>query len=228
MATRATILALARVRADQDAAEFPTDAQFYTLLDAAGQAVWYDLLRGGWPARVTSTTFTATGASSYTPAVLASGLVAAVVGVYYVLNGQYMALSRLSDRADGYSATGNQPSSYLVTADNSASGLVIELFPRAATGTCQVDYILEFPGFTSDSTKWPGPGRSDQLVALAAAAMAMRKEGNDQGAAQLDREYAVLLQSVIEMGSWFDLRNSAVIRDVQPLTPSRDPFDFDV
>jgi hypothetical protein len=126
------------------------------------------------------------------------------------------------------SATGNQASHYNVMYD-ATNGAVLELLPVPTSGSYRVEYSTEFAGFASDSSVWPGPARSDELVGLRAAAMGMRKEGNDQGAQMVMGEYAELLQCVQDMAGWFDMRNPPVIRDVHGgLSSPRDPFDYDI
>lgn len=228
MATRSDLRSLARIRADQDSSTFPTDAQYNTLLDFAGKAVWFDLIRAGWPANFTTVTKTATGSNPITLGV--SGTIAFIRGVFRVDGGGvYTELRRLNegDRASLMSTTGTDASHYDVRHDPT-NGPVLELLPLPTSGSYVVQYVLEFAGFANDSATWPGPARSDEMVALKAAAMGCRKEGNDQGAAQLDQEYQYLLECVQGMASWFDMRNPPVIRDVNPLQPLRDKFDYEV
>lgn len=231
MATRSTLRDYARIRADQNDSTFPTDTQYNTLLDFAGRAVWYDLIRAGWPATIRNTSFTAGAADTYNPVLTAQGYAAVVVGLYLLEGGNYTPLKRINegDRAAAYSQSGSRPTHYTITMDNSDDGIIVELYPLRSTGTIRIDYILDFPGFSGDSAIWPGPARSDELVALKAAMMAMRKEGNDQGAAQLEREYREVLQAVQELSSWVDMRQPAMIRDVgDPLGLPRSAFDFDI
>lgn len=232
MATRSDIRSYARIRADQTDSTFPTDTEYNTLLDFAGRAVWYDLVQAGWPPRLETATFTADGSTSYNP--IPSGAttpVAFVHGVYRQDGATYTPLKRMNEgyRADMLSAAGNQGRFYDIRNDNSDDGLILYLFPVSAAGSYRVDYIKEWTGFANDAEKFPGPARSDELVGLRAAAMGMRKEGNDQGAAQVMQEYAELLQSIQNMAGWFDMRNPPVIQDVDGgLCPPKDPFDFEV
>jgi hypothetical protein len=226
MATRSDIRSYARIRADQDSSTFPTDAQYNTLLDFAGRAVWQELVRAGWAVPLTTVDFTATGATSYTPL---SAIPVLVHGVYRVEGAQLTELKRLNEGDRAKLTYTGDAEYYTLTIDAAASGLAVSLFPQPTSGTYRVQYGAAFNAFSADGTAWPGPPGSDELVGLRAAAMAMRKEGNDQGAAQLDREYAVTLESVQTMASWLNMRHPTLIRDVgDPLTSARDPFDFDV
>jgi hypothetical protein len=95
MATRSDIRTYARVRADQDASTFPTDAQYNTILDFAGKAVWFELVKSGWPISFTSVTKTATGTNPITLGV--SGTIAFIRGVYRVDGTTYTELRRLNE-----------------------------------------------------------------------------------------------------------------------------------
>jgi hypothetical protein len=108
------------------------------------------------------------------------------------------------------------------------SGPVIEFLPVPSSGTYRVQYITEHPGFSADGDTWYGPARSDELIVLIAAMKGLRKEGQVSDANALQAEYQDLLMHVITTANWVDLRNSATIRDVNPLSPTRDPFDWDV
>jgi len=66
------------------------------------------------------------------------------------------------------------------------------------------------------------------MIAVRAAAKACRKEGNDQGAAMLDREYEYLKQCVQDMANWVNMRHAPLIRDVgNPVGRQRLPGDYD-
>jgi hypothetical protein len=226
MATQSELRTRARIRADQDNSEFPTDTQYNYLLDEAAKETWYDLVQSGWPINFAVTNKTATGSNPITLGV--SGTVAFIRGVYFISGGTYTELSRVQEgeRAALMSTSGSPATHYDVRIDPT-NGPVLELLPLPSSGQYRVEYIVEHPGLAT--TSWYGPARSDELVVLKAAAKGCRKEGNDQGAAQLDREYAILLEKVQDMGSWFNMRHSARIRDVgNPLGPTRDPFDYDV
>lgn len=231
MTTRANIRDRARVRADQDSSTFPTDAQYNDLIDSSAKDVWYDLVHAGWPINYTSVDKTATGTNPLTLG--ASGTVAFIRGVFYISGGTVYELQRLNegDRASLMSLTGQAQASHYDVRIDPTSGPVIELLPLPSAGTYRIHYITEYPGFSGDSDTWYGPARSDELIILRAAMKGCRKEGNDQGAAQLEREYGQLLEKVQEMGSWFNMRSATLIRDVGRLQEDRRalrlPFDYD-
>lgn len=232
MATRLQIRDRARVRADQDGSTFPTDAQYNDIIDSAAKEVWYALIQSGWP--ISFTAKTAALSLSFMP--LATGFfvtdtVAFIRGVYAIVGGTYIPLKRINegDRASLMSSTGaSYPTHYDIRIDASA-GIGVEFLPYVAGTQVRVEYVAEYPGFVNDASVWPGPARSDELVVLRAAAAGMRKEGNDQGAAQLDREYAQLLEQVQNMASWVDMRNPATITNVNSgFSIARMPFDYEV
>lgn len=229
MATRATLRTIARIRADQTDSTFPTDTEYNYLLDLAAKETWFDLVQAGWPINFSTVDKTATGA---TLALGVSGTVAFIRGVFYVNGGTYEELPRVNegDRARLMGSGAARAAAYDVRIDPT-SGPVLELLPNPTSGTYRVQYVLEHPGFSADSTEWYGPARSDELVILRAAAKAMRKEGNDQGARQLDNEYQELLFKVQTMAGWFNMRHAATIRDVGDalgMTRSSDGFDYEV
>lgn len=229
MATRATLRTIARIRADQTDSTFPTDTEYNYFLDQAAKEVWYDLVQAGWPVNFSTIDLAASGSNPV--ALGASGAVAFIRGVFWLSGGTYAELDRVQegDRASLMSSSGARPAAYDVRIDPT-SGPVVELLP-AATGTCRVHYVPEHPGFANDAAEWYGPARSDELIVLRSAAKAMRKEGNDQGARQLDNEYSELLFKVQTMASWFNMRHSVKIRDVgDPLDIGRssDGFDYEV
>lgn len=231
MATRAEIRTRARIRADQNDSAFPTNTEYDYLIDEAAKEAWFDLVFSGWPINFT----VLNKAVATNPITLGiSGTVAFIRGVYFIEGSVYHELKRVQegDRATLLSQSStSRPSQYDVRIDPT-NGPVLELLPQPASGTVRVEYILEHPGFAADGTAWYGPARSDELIVLRAAAKAMRKEGNDQGAAQVDREYTMLLDKVQQMAGWFNMRHSAVIRDVGDATGrgarSADGFDYDV
>lgn len=231
MATRAQLRTRARIRADQNDSTFPTTTEYDYLLDECAKSVWYDLVGSGWPINFTVLN-KAVAANPITLGI--SGTVAFIRGVFFIEGSNYHELRRVQegDRAGLLSNTGSaRPSQYDVRIDPTV-GPVLELLPQPASGTVRVEYILEHPGFAADGTEWYGPARSDELIVLCTAAKAMRKEGNDQGAAQVDREYAILLDKVQQMAGWFNMRHSAIIRDVGDPTGlphrSSDGFDYDI
>jgi hypothetical protein len=227
MATRLQIRTRARIRADQDDSTFPDDTEYNYLIDEAVKDVWYDLIQAGWPINFAAATKTATGSNPITLGI--SGTVAFIRGVYYINGSTFDELKRVNegDRASLMSRTGGPATHYDVRIDPT-NGPVLELLPLPSSGSYRVEYITEHPGLASDVTEWYGPARSDELVVLCTAAKAMRKEGNDQGAQQVTREYGYMLDKVQAMASWFDMRNSGSIRDVGPLEMQRGDFDYDV
>lgn len=233
MSTRADIRTLAEIHADQDTSGFPTTAQKNILIDAAGKRVWYDLFKAGWPIDFLTTTLTATNAntvalSAGSPSVTVA--VAAIHGVYYLTAGQRVPVRRINEGNRAQLTSTNSSNGFASSYDvriSSTGGIVIELLPVAPGSQYSVDYIPEFSGFASDSTVWPGPGRSDELVALRAAMGGVRKEGEARlrALAELKEEYADTLREVTDMASWLNLRESAKIRDVMSAF-TRDSFDF--
>lgn len=231
MATRLEIRTRARLRADQDQSTFPTDTQYNYLIDEAAREVWYDLIRSGWPISFSQAS-AAVGVSSIMP--LASsfsvaGSVAFIRGVYYLNGGTYRELKRLNegDRAAMYSSGGGIPTHYDVRIDPS-NGIAVQTLPYSPGSTVVVEYVTEYAGFSNDAAVWPGPARSDEMIVLKAAIKGCRKEGNDQGARMLEGEYMQLQQHVQDMASWTNMRHSASIRDVGPMSAGRMPFDFDI
>jgi hypothetical protein len=231
VATRSTIRERARIRADQDGSTFPTDAQYNLLIDEAVKDVWYDLVRAGWPIGYQSVAVPLADVNPVTlSGVGVTGPVAFIQGVYWLNGGEYVELRRLpeGDRAGVMSLSGaNTPSYYEVRVDPSGNGLTVAFYPHVP-GSYVVHYVPEHQGLVNDSSEWLGPARSDELIVLRAASKGMRKEGNDQGAAQLDKEYTVMLQKVQELASWLDMRNPPTIRDVQSSRMKRDLSDWDV
>lgn len=227
MATRAILRTRARIRADQTDATFPTDTEYNYLLDEAAKEAWYDLISAGWPINFT----TADKALAANPITLGfSGTVAFIRGVFYLNGGRYTDIPRIQegDRA-GLLAGSGRPAGYDVRIDATV-GPVLEILPPQSSGSVRIEYIVEHPGFAGESTEWYGPARSDEMIVLRAAAKGCRKEGNDQGADQLDNEYAMLLEKVQTMAGWFNMRHGAKIRDVGDQFTSRAPdgSDYDV
>jgi hypothetical protein len=227
MATRLELRTRARIRADQDNSTFADDNSYNYWLDEAAKETWYDLIQAGWPINFS---FQEGTASAQLTTLGISGTVAFIRGVYRKDSGGYVELSRVQEgqRAGMLAQAGNTPTSYDVRIDPT-NGPTLELLPAPGAGVIyRVEYILEHPGFlASDATVWYGPARSDELLVLSAAAKAARKEGNDQGASQLDRERLLMLEKVTNMASWFDMRNSPKIRDVGSMT-KLDPFAYQV
>lgn len=223
MATRLELRTRARIRADQDGADFPTDAQYNGYLDEAAKETFADLVMSGWPIDYSTTTIVANSVTR-TYAFGGSDTVFAATMVYTLFGQQFTELRRVNPghmaalRSVG--ASGGFSRFYEVR--TGVAGAVIEFFPRVA-GTYFVDYIADFPGFAADGTVWQGPPRSDQLIVLKAAAMGTRKESRQGDADKLDVEYKELLLKVKELGSWFDMRNPAEMRDSRPLS---EPFSF--
>lgn len=235
MATRLEIRTRARIRADQTDSTFPSDTELNYFIDEGCKEVWYDLVKSGWPISFTAAT-TAAAASFLTlsGAYAVAVPVAFIRGVYCYSGGTYYELRRINEgeRADLYSTTGvTMPTHYEVRIDPTA-GIGVEILPYVAGAQIRVEYVREHPGLAADGTSWYGPARSDELVVLKTAAKACRKEGNDQGAAMLDREYAYLMQCVQDLASWVDMRNPATIRMVDPITvlggSTRMPGDYDI
>lgn len=229
MATRVILRTRARIRADQTDSTFPTDTEYNYLLDEAAKEAWFDLVQAGWPINFATATKTATGVNPITLSL--SGTVAFIRGVFAINGGTYEELQPINegDRAGLMSETGVSFATHYDVRIDPTNGPVLELLPLPSSGSYLVQYIVEHPGFSGDSVEWYGPARSDELVVLRAASKGMRKEGNDQGASQLDAEYAMVLEKVQNMAGWFRMRHSAVIRDVRASNfGPRDGFDYDV
>lgn len=231
--TRQELRDRARVRADQDASTFPTDAQYNILLDEAIRDVWYDLLAAGlpWRFRANPTTYSAqNGLLTLVPS-SGNGLdgseIAGVGGVYFLDGGSYRELRRLpEDRRASLKGQRGSPEFYEI--QHSVLSMLIYLHPYPPDGgTYIVDVWEAPPTMSADNSAWKGPARTDELIVLRTAMKACRKEGNDQAANFLAQEYAELWPKVLSQVQFFN-RNAATIRDVGPLRPARDPFDFDV
>lgn len=223
MATRLELRNRARIRADQDGADFPTDVHYNGYLDDAGKETFADLVMSGWPIDYSTSTIVANGVTRvYTFG--GSDTVFSAMMVYTNFGAQQTELRRVNPghvaslRSAG--ATGGFSRFYEVR--TGVTGPVIEFFPRTA-GTYFVDYIVDFPGFANDSAVWQGPPRSDELIVIRAAAKGVRKEGRTGDGDKLDTEYDKLLLKVKELASWFDMRNPAEMRDSRPLA---EPFSF--
>jgi hypothetical protein len=222
--TRAVLRTRARALADQDASEFPSDAQYNQWLDDAKKDVWFDLVTAGWPVNYATQTLTATGAAQYA---LASGAaVTSVRAVYLVQGGQRTLVERIDETQKA--AILSQPltgehARYEVLTDPSA-GTVVRFYPLVS-GTFEVEYIAETGAFASDADTWFGPAGSDQMICLLAAAKGCRKEGRRGDAADLLQDYAIQLEKVLSRANWVDQRNVPRIRDVMGAR-LRDTFDF--
>lgn len=224
---RANLRSRARIRADQDSSNFPTDAQYNLILDECGKTIFYDLIQAGWPVTPTSQTIVANGASAYT---LNSGdPLHSITEVYANVNGTVYPVPRADEQrmADYRSVTAaGQPfaAAYRPFVDM-ALGPRIEFLPTPPSGSYQVFYINEWPGFTNDADVWRGPARSDELIVLMAAAKACRKEGEVRDAEALEDEYGKLFVRVMNAASGFDARNVPKVRDVEG-DLRRDAFDY--
>lgn len=222
MATRATIRALARVRADQTNSTFPTDAEYNTLIDACASRVWRKLVKAGWRPARTTVSITATGAASY-----AVGTnVSLILAVNRVEGTQHSKLSRL--KQEDYASYLSMPAGPGLVYDL-VNGVVatqaIEFYPRPSTGTYEVIYISRFAGFAADGDTWIGPDGSDELVALDAAIMGLGKEGDP--ATQLRDDYATAYAAICEQADWLDATQQQVVRDVRD-SSQIDPFSYGI
>lgn len=231
MALRPDIRTLARIHADQDASDFPTDAQYNILIDAAGRRVWVDLLRAGWPINFNTTTFVSNGATQYNPIPTPFGAMS-IRGVFYIQGGERFELKRINEAQRSSLLSTTAVTGYSEFYDiriDPTLGLVVELLPKSSGITYAIDYIPVFAGFGNDVTTWPGPIGSEDLVALQAAIFAVRKEGDARAneANMLKAEYKEQLEIVTDLASWVDIRNPARIRDVST-SHSRFAFDFPV
>lgn len=228
--SRSQLRTRARLRANQDGATKPSDDSYNIWLNECLQKVWYDLLGAGWVPEYQQATFVATGVTNQ----LAGGdSIATVLGVFWQCGGAYIELPRIQEgqRASLMSQGSGTPAGYRVFA-SATDGLAVEILPPSVGQTFVVNYIPEQLDMSTDLDAWRGPARADELIVLCTAAKAMRYEGNDQGAAQVDKEYYDLLPTVLAFASMLDGRNAPTIRDVGPTAglgrPQRDPFDYDV
>lgn len=229
-ATRLDIRTRARVRADQDAARFPTDTQYNLFIDEACKDVHADLIMSGWPPDFTTSTIAYNG-SATGQAVGAGGPdVFAITGVWIDIGGTRAELKRLNEgdraRLTSSSTGGSYPEYYDYRVG--ASGPVIYFFPRVAA-TVYVDYIQDHSGLGADATVYRGPTRADELIVLAAARKGVLKEGQARNAdaAILKDEYNELLLKVKALASWADMRNPAMIRDETGRRTQFNAFDYD-
>jgi hypothetical protein len=227
MTTLLELRTRARIRADQDASTFPTDTQYNYFINESLVDVWWDLVSCGWPFRAaTSSGTSASGGYTFTPA----RSLATIQSVSCYVNGAWTELPRLpEERRTELTNTTGVPCYYDASIDGLAGGTPwIGLYPSPSPNvSVQVRYLMVPVAMSADGDVWFGPARSDELVVLRAAMKGMRKEGNDQGAGQVQGEYAEVLDKVLRMASWFDQRNAGTIRDVSPLSVAKDPFDYD-
>ena len=226
-ATRTVLRTLARLRADHDAGDYPTDTQYNLYLHSAAHRAWADLIGAGWQPTLSSVNVSATGVQAYSLGLTAD--VYGIHGVYYVNGSRYEPLNRLNeqDRASLMGSASNSRARYYSLTVSPSAGPAIELLPPPASGTYRVEYIVDFPGFTSDSDKWYGPAMSQELLALDAARQAVLKEGRHEDARALEAEYQEYLVRVTQHAANYDMRNPPVMRDVYA-GQARDDFDFDV
>lgn len=227
MATRATIRSYARLRADQNSSDFPADADYNLIIDAQAKKMWFALYGAGFPIDFSSKTITANGATTYP---LGVGNVAFVVGVYFLQGTDCYELRRLNEGKRAALRSWAGQTNYAEFYDlrvNPTSGVVIELAPKPTSGTYQVDYVLEYPGFAGDSDVWYGPARSEEVISLWAAAEGCLKEGQGRAgdAKALFDEGNALMDQVLRQASWIDARNPAQVRDVSGRS-NRLTFDY--
>lgn len=234
MSTRLEIRELARLLSDQDSSDFPTNDQYNILLKFAARRVWLDVVRAGFPADFSSLNITSNGATKYSTSIPLSGGLVSIKGVFSSLSGQRFELKRIqeADRAYLLSTTSSFGiSEYYSASYNNTTGLNIELFPPSSGVTYSVDFVLSFGDFVDDTTEFPGPLGSDELVAIRAAINAMAKEGDGRRAevAVKEQDYKTLLQSVTDTATFLDARNPAKIRDVlNNNIINRSSFDYNI
>lgn len=227
MATRADIRVEARQLADQDASDFPTDAQYNIAINRGGNRVFLDLTAAGWPANTSGDQVTATGQPDNYP-FGGSDLVLAVTDVATVIGGQVMRLRRVNP---GKIATltiaqnHGQVSEYYEVRQDINLGPVIQFYPPVA-GNYSIQYIPGFAGFTADGDVWRGPYGSDELLALYAAGFGVRKEGRTQDGEILRKAYDDRLYELSKFANRFDLANAPRIPDVSPIIGPYNSFDY--
>ena len=231
MALRSEIRTRARYRADQFGATKPDDTAYNYWLDEVGRRVWSLLLQSGWPIDYTTSSITANGAATYTIHAASPPDVAMVAGVYYIQGTDVYELKRVNtaDIASlrSVQAASNRPMYYEIRF-NPTSGAVIEFFPRPNAGTFEVRYYTDFTGFASDATNWNGPARTDELIAIGVAIKALRNEGDNPAADQLEKEWMILLDEIQHSVAWLDARSAPLIRDAGPAGPNTSYFDYPV
>lgn len=217
------------MRADQDGARFPTDAQYNLFIDEACKDVFADLVMSGWPPDFSTTTITYNGSSSG-QAVGGGADVFSITGVWIDISGERYELKRLNEGDRARLTTSNYGGSWPEFYDFrvGTSGPVIYFFPRKAA-TVYVDYIPDHTGLANDAAVWRGPVRSDELLVLAVARKAVLKEGADRAgdANRLLEEYRELMEKVRAQASWADMRNPAMIRDESGRRSRFNAFDYD-
>jgi hypothetical protein len=227
MATRADIRAEARQLADQDASDFPTDAQYNIAINRGGNRVFLDLVAAGWPANTTGASVIATSVATVFP-FGGTTLVLAVTNVVTTIGGQVMRLKRVNP---GHAAAllssqarGQVSEFYEVRMDINL-GPVIQFYPPVA-GTYDIQYISGFTGFTADGDVWRGPYGSDELLALYAARFGVNKEGRGEDSERLRKEYNDRLYEMSKFANRFDSANAPSITDIGPQAGPRNPFDY--
>lgn len=226
---RANIRTRARIRADQDASTFPTDAQYNFIIDECGRTVYYDLIGAGFPFKETAANIVVSGFNeAYT---LNSGNpIHSITGVFYRDSAGLRELKRLGRDMEAalVSQAGNTvPATHYLPVLDINAGPGISLFPGQTGGTYQVNYLPDWPGFANDADVWRGPARSDELIVLMAAAKGARKEGEVDDAKALEEEYRELWVRVVEQAAFFDRRNPDKMRDVNR-SGVYDPFDYPI
>lgn len=216
MATRLELRTKARLYADQDGADFPSDPQYNLYLDDSAKEVLMELVMGGWQMHSTTYPLVSGGIARQEQFGFPTDLVLSVIQVYTTDSTGFNELKRVNQglalqlQSQNFSFGNGFQQFYDLFIDT--AGQWIEIFPRRA-GTYFIDYIPGFPGFVNDASVWNGPTRSDDLIALKTAAKAVKKEGRLQDAVALKGEYEELLAKVKLLSRHFDLRNSPEIKD---------------
>jgi len=213
MSTRLDIRNGARIFADQDGEDFPSDVAYNMYIDQACKEVFVDLVMSGWPVDSTSVTVNGTaGTGIQTYSYPSPGDTVFGVTRVYTRSGQgFRDLRRVNPghismlRQGG--TTGDGASEYYELRINPTTGPVIEFFPRVAN-TYFIDYIVGHPGLPTDSSVWFGPMLTDELVMLKAAMKGAGKEQMDL-VKSLQMQYSGLVQKVASLSSWHDMRNPA-------------------
>lgn len=113
--TRTVLRDGARVLADQNDSDFPTDIHYNVWLDQAKRRVWADLVTSGWPVNYTTQSISATGAASVQHVI--TGTVFSVLGVYRVDTGRRVPVPRVDPQARQTSTSSGIATSYEILVD---------------------------------------------------------------------------------------------------------------
>lgn len=222
MATRATLRDNARMRADQDSSDFPTDDQYNVYLDKAAARVWRQLVRLGWKPDRGLKAITANSAVAYE----IGEDVSTILYVHRVDGTIHYQIQRLKDEErTGLMGRTGEATRYEIV--GGATGpLEIELWPTPTSGSYQVRYVKKWVGFDDDQMEWLGPDGSDELIELDAAIQGTMKENGDPS--DLKQQLNAAWDDVIAGAGWLDGLNPGTVRDANGLSLKNDPYSWTV